>query len=81
MKLTDILYDLEFDYKVNEDNTLTLIDLQGANLGGIEQEKFLQMETNEYESIEQIYLQYAIMCKKLENTKIYHYCIEIINII
>ena len=41
MKLTEILYDLEFDYKVNEDNTLTLIDLQSANLGGIEQEKFL----------------------------------------
>lgn len=36
----------------------------------IEQEKFLQMETNEYESIEQIYLQYAIICEKLENTKI-----------
>ena len=28
------------------------------------------METNEYESIEQIYLQYAIICEKLENTKI-----------
>ena len=40
IKLADFLYDLEFDYKVNDNNTISLIDLLGANLGGIEQEEF-----------------------------------------
>jgi hypothetical protein len=38
--LREFLYDLEFDFKVNKDNTISLIDLQGANLANIEEEKF-----------------------------------------
>ena len=41
IKLIEILSDLDFDYKINKDNTLSLIDLQGANLGNIESESFL----------------------------------------
>lgn len=40
IKLTEILYDLDFEYVINKDNSLSLIDLQGANLGNIESEKF-----------------------------------------
>lgn len=40
INLKEFLYDLEFDYKINEDNTISLIDLLGANLGNIEEEKF-----------------------------------------
>lgn len=40
IKLGEFLEDLEFDYKVNEDNTISLVDLLGANLGNIEEEKF-----------------------------------------
>lgn len=38
--LEAFLNDLDFSYKINEDNTLSLIDLQQANLANIEQEKF-----------------------------------------
>lgn len=38
--LDEFLFELEFDYKVNDDNTISLIDLQQANLGNIEEEKF-----------------------------------------
>lgn len=38
--LREFLYDLEFDFKINKDNTISLIDLQGANLANIEEEKF-----------------------------------------
>lgn len=38
--LREFLSDLEFDYQVNDDNTISLIDQLKANLGGIEQEKF-----------------------------------------
>lgn len=40
IKLTDILNTLEFGYKINDDNTLSLIDLTGANWGDIESDKF-----------------------------------------
>lgn len=40
MQLTDLLFDLDFSYIINDDNTLSLIDLQGVNLGSIEKEKF-----------------------------------------
>jgi hypothetical protein len=38
--LKDFLYELEFDYKLNDDNTISLIDLLQANLGNIETETF-----------------------------------------
>ena len=38
--LKEFLYELEFDYKLNDDNTISLIDLLQANLGNIENEKF-----------------------------------------
>lgn len=38
--LKAFLNDLDFSFKINEDNTLSLIDLQQANLANIEQEKF-----------------------------------------
>ncbi len=34
------MYNLEFQYFINEDNTLSLLDLQGANLADIESETF-----------------------------------------
>lgn len=40
LTLDEILYNLEFDYKFNDDDELQLIDLQGANLGNIEEEAF-----------------------------------------
>ncbi|MCD7740501.1 MAG: hypothetical protein LUH11_04045 [Candidatus Gastranaerophilales bacterium] len=40
IKLTEILYDLEFQYLINEDDSLSLLDLQGANLADIESETF-----------------------------------------
>jgi len=39
-KLVSLLADLDFDYKINPDGTLSLIDLQGANLGNIEGDNF-----------------------------------------
>jgi hypothetical protein len=38
--LKEFLFDLEFDYQVNDDNTISLVDLMQANLGNIEEEKF-----------------------------------------
>lgn len=38
--LREFLYDLEFDYKKINKRTIKLVDLQGANLGNIEDEKF-----------------------------------------
>lgn len=38
--LEAFLNDLDFSFKINGDNTLSLIDLQQANLANIEQEKF-----------------------------------------
>ena len=38
--LKEFLFELEFDYVVNNDNTISLIDLLQANLGNIENEKF-----------------------------------------
>lgn len=38
--LSEYLEMLDFSYKVNNDNTISLVDLQGANLAGIESEKF-----------------------------------------
>ena len=43
--LSEFLYDLEFDYKINNNNTISLIDTQQANLGNIEDEEF---EISEY---------------------------------
>lgn len=40
LALEAFLNDLDFSFKINEDNTLSLIDLQQANLANIEQEKF-----------------------------------------
>lgn len=40
MKLSELLYALEFDHIINDDNYLCLVDLLGANLGKIEQEEF-----------------------------------------
>ena len=40
IKLSEYLFELEFDYKINDNNTLSLIDLTGANLANIEQEEF-----------------------------------------
>ncbi len=41
IELTEILNDLDFQYLINDDNTLSLKDLQGANLGNIESETFI----------------------------------------
>ena len=38
--LRDFLFEMDFNYKINKDNEIQLIDLQGANLGGIEEETF-----------------------------------------
>lgn len=38
--LSEFLADLEFEYQVNDDNTISLIDQLQANLGNIEEEKF-----------------------------------------
>ena len=38
--ISEFLYDLEFSYKINDDNTLSLIDWLGADLGKIEEEKY-----------------------------------------
>ena len=38
--LSEYLAELDFDYKINDNNTISLIDLQGANLAGIENEQF-----------------------------------------
>lgn len=40
LSLKEFLADLEFDYKINNDNTISLVDLLSANLGNIEDEKF-----------------------------------------
>lgn len=39
--LSEFLNELEFNYEINQDNTISLIDLLGANLGGIENEKYV----------------------------------------
>ena len=36
IKLTEILEIVEFDYIINDDGTVSLVDQLGANLGGIE---------------------------------------------
>ena len=41
IKLSKILESIEFDYVINSDNTLSLQDQLGANLGNIESDKFL----------------------------------------
>lgn len=38
--LSEYLNSLDFDYKVNKNNTISLIDLQGANLAQIESEEY-----------------------------------------
>ena len=38
--LSEYLSSLDFDYKVNKNNTISLIDLQDANLAGIESEEY-----------------------------------------
>ena len=38
--LGEYLGSLDFDYKINKNNTISLIDLQGANLAGIESEEY-----------------------------------------
>ena len=38
--LSEFLMDLEFDYKINDNNTISLIDTLQANLGNIEDEEF-----------------------------------------
>lgn len=40
IKLSEYLNMLDFSYKINNDNTISLIDLLEANLAGIEGEKF-----------------------------------------
>lgn len=45
IKLSEYLGMLDFSYKVNNDNTISLVDLQKANLARIESEKF---EINSY---------------------------------
>ena len=40
LTLSEFLFDLEFDYKINNNNTISLIDTQQANLGNIEHEEF-----------------------------------------
>lgn len=41
IKLTEILNDLDFQYVINANNSLSLRDLQNANLGNIESETFI----------------------------------------
>lgn len=38
--LTEFLTDLEFEYKINDNNTISLVDQLGADLNHIEQEEF-----------------------------------------
>ena len=38
--LSEYLNSLDFDYKANKNNTISLIDLQGANLAQIESEEY-----------------------------------------
>lgn len=38
--LGEFLAELEFDYIINDDNTISLVDTLQANLGNIESEKF-----------------------------------------
>ena len=40
IKLSTLLESVEFDYVINNDNTLSLVDLLGANLGNIESDSF-----------------------------------------
>ena len=40
IKLSTLLESVEFDYVINDDNTLSLVDLLGANLGNIEGDIF-----------------------------------------
>lgn len=40
MTLRKMLSIIDFDYEITEDNKIALIDKQGANLGGIEQERW-----------------------------------------
>ena len=39
-RVAEILYTMDFEIMVNKDGTLSLNDLQGANLGNIENETF-----------------------------------------
>lgn len=39
--LSEFLHSIEFDYQINDDNTISLIDLLQANLGNIESEKYI----------------------------------------
>lgn len=38
--LSELLESIEFEYKINDNNTISLIDWLGANLGNIEAEEF-----------------------------------------
>ena len=38
--LGEYLASIDFDYKINKNNTISLIDMQGANLAGIESEEY-----------------------------------------
>lgn len=40
IELTEVLNDLDFQYLINDNNTLSLRDLQGANLANIESDIF-----------------------------------------
>lgn len=40
MYLINMIYECEFDILINENGTLSLEDLQNANLGNIEEEEF-----------------------------------------
>lgn len=40
MNLREFLEEFDFDYKVNSDGSLSLIDITGVNLGDIESERF-----------------------------------------
>lgn len=40
MKLEDLLNTLDFSYTIHDNNSLSLVDLTGANLGNIESEEY-----------------------------------------
>lgn len=40
MKIKEFLNSMEFDYKINDNGTLSLVDITGANLNDIEDDEF-----------------------------------------
>lgn len=40
MKIKEFLNSMEFDYKINDNGTLSLVDITGANLNNIEDDEF-----------------------------------------